>query len=145
MKTEPNLSNETLSLKYWQAVITFGQEALEAVIGAPGFSRKHPELAEKLETLNLAQLKRIILPEEIIYEIAGRPESLYDFHADAGGNLLYPSGRGKELVRPAGVSDAKKLPTQKALLEYGAYCLFKAVDVGTGYKGEQDIRRERSR
>jgi hypothetical protein len=127
-------SSQDLSLTYWQATIAFGEEAVDAVVRSPAFARRYPELSKRLESEDQLEVSHTELPGEVVYEIAGRSECLYDFYADNSGIRLFPAMRGQELVWGFPVFGAMRLPIQEALLEYGAFCLFDAVDVGPGYR-----------
>ena len=141
---EYDLSDKDLSLTYWQATVAFGEEAVDAVVRSLAFSREYPELAERLESGDQLEVSHTDLPGEVVYEIAGRPECLYDFHEDESGEWLYPSMRDQELLWGFPVFGARRLPRQEALLEYGAYCLFDAVDVGPGFKRKKDSGQKQS-
>lgn len=128
-----NLAEEKLCLKYWQAVDTFGQLAVDSVINDPDFCLKYPKLVKKINEVDSLSLSGIILSGEIIYEIAGYPKCLYDFYVGPKRFCLYPSVRGEDYRKYIKISGVKKISTQQALLKYGARCLFEAIDVGCGF------------
>jgi hypothetical protein len=130
----------TLSL--WEARETFGEEAVNAVLTVPGLPNKYPELYRKLEDSSLLP-GHIILPWELVNEMAGRPECLYDFWTGIDwrgidGDTLYPSYRGKEPTPP--VRNQRRVAPQQAIVEFGAYCMFEAIERGSGHKGTYSKR-----
>ena len=123
-----------------QATVVFGEEALEAVLSAPKFAEKYPALARRLKAINRQQYGHTVLPGEVVFEIAGQPACRYDFYTDEGKDKLYAILRGEDFEKTLapfyGLGKVNKVPVQQALLEYGIWCLFKAADVGIGYKNE---------
>jgi hypothetical protein len=137
------VTDDIRSLRYWQAIVAFGHEAVENELAEPRWCEKHPEIVEALASSDEQAKRGILLPGDIVFEIAGREECAEDFYADPDGKRLYaverewrdrsgPESRGHVLI-----------PNQEALLTYGAFCLFRASDKGIGYKGEQDTLRGR--
>ena len=43
-KKKYSLSDEALSLKYWQAVITFGNETVDRVVNQPKWAKRYPAI-----------------------------------------------------------------------------------------------------
>jgi len=146
MNAKYSLSDNILSLKYGLVVVTFGIEAVDKVIKQPKWAKKYPDLIQKILSEDLTK-GNVILPGEIIYEIAGRDECRDDYYADPDGKRLYAGDRSR---KSANLSTAEKrgyskIPNQEALLTYGAYCLFAASDRGVGYKGERGLPTDHSR
>jgi hypothetical protein len=138
MNRPHNINDNTQCLRYWQAIVAFGREAVEKELAEPRWCEEHPEIVEALASSDEQAKRGILLPGDIVFEIAGREECAEDFYADPDGKRLYaverewrdrsgPESRGHVLI-----------PNQEALLTYGAFCLFMASDKGIGYKGERD-------
>jgi hypothetical protein len=145
MMRSSNTSDQDLSLKYGLAVVTFGQRAVEDALGQAKWSEKYPELFDRLESTNQNVIARanLVLPGEIVYEIAGNEKCRDDYYADPDGERLYAVDRIRVEPGPpaAEARGHRKIPNQLALVTYGAYCLFSASDKGIGYKGERDQSR----
>jgi hypothetical protein len=136
MKPDRTSTNDPYSLTYWHAIETFGDVAVEAVINQASWSKEHPEVIKRANSREVITRNQTALPGAMIQEIAGRSECKYDFYEDEEQQVIYASFNDQELVRPFDVSKAKLIDRQDALLEYGAYSLFKAVDTGVGRRGE---------
>ena len=132
------LSDEELRLMYWQAVITFGKEAVECVVNRPMWIRKYPEIIRNAKSKDMRIKNDTLLPGEIVYEIAGQEECTHYFLAHPSGEKLYsaPKKRKQKELLAIDLKDYTKISSEEALLIYGAYCLFMAVDNIYGYKGE---------
>jgi hypothetical protein len=137
-KGPSNVRKDLMSLKYWQAVVAFGQAAVEETLRKPDVFSRHRELIEKLYTVDDETKREIILPGDLVFYIVAHPECKDDYYADPDGKRLYsverrwddrtgPETRGHVLIE-----------NTEALTEYGAYCLFMASDRGIGYKGEKE-------
>ena len=127
---------DPFSLKYWQAVVAFGLNAVEGTLSKTEVASRHPDLVHKLSVSDEQTKREITLPREVVLDIVAHPECKDDYYADPDGRRLYsverrwsdrsgPQARGHVLI-----------DKQKALEEYGAYCLSLASDRGIGYKGE---------
>lgn len=138
MKNKHDLSNHAIDLYYGLALIAFGEEAVNIVLNHAKWLEKYPDLIKRLNSTDSTKYG-ILLSGEIIYEIAGRNECRDDFYADLDNERLYAVERDRKWAEPS-VAEArgyKKIPTQEALLTYGAYCLFKAADSSYGRRGEK--------
>jgi hypothetical protein len=137
-KNPGDVRKDPLSLKYWQAVVAFGQAAVEETLRKPDVFSGHRELIEKLYAANGETKREIILPGDLVFLIVGHPDCNDGYYADPDGRRLYsverrwrdrigPEARGHTLIE-----------NTEALAEYGAYCIFMASDRGIGYKGEKE-------
>ena len=87
-----------------------------------------------------------VLPGEIIHSIASKDQGEFQFYASPDGERLYARYRHMHWLEPRAIDveiERQKLtliPTQEALLTYGAYCLFMAADNIYGRRGERDPR-----
>lgn len=140
MDSKNLLSEELHSLGYGMAITTFGQDAIQAVINDKRWIRKYPHVISGIEAKNyLARL-----PAEIVYEIAGREECTFDFFATPDGTRLYAKDRHKKWDEPRAIEieietkGYRHIPNQQALLDYGAYSLFRATDGVYGVKDETE-------
>lgn len=124
------------TLSYWHSCKTFGKAAVIDVLGQSVWSKKYPDIIQGLQSLEIPVKNRVVLPSDVVYEIARHPECLYDFFSSGDGESVYATHRGKPLVRPFDISKSKLIPRQEALMLFGSYALFRAVDVGEGLKGE---------
>jgi hypothetical protein len=129
-------SEKDLAMTYWHATEAFGVDAVNIVLGQGKWSETHPDTVQGTLSSDIRLRNRTVLPAEIVYEIASRPECIYDFFADPDGAHLYASLRDQPLIRPFDTSQAERIPTHEALVRYGAYCLYKAADAGVGLRGE---------
>lgn len=138
MNTQISLNDNILTLRYGLVVVTFGQRAVEGVLHQEKWIEKYPDLFQSLKEESISY---VILPGEIIYEIAGRDECLDDYWADPDGRRLYAISRKQPASNTAMLEAQalKKLSNQQALLEYGSYCLFAASDKGVGNKVERGL------
>lgn len=136
MKNQNLINSKSFALSYWHSVETFGVEAVEKELNQPLWSKKYPDILQKIHSGDIKIRNQSVLPGEIVYEIAGRPECLYDFYESEDRKFLYAAFRDKLLTAPFDVSKAKAIKRQDALMLYGSYSLFKAADVGVGRKGE---------
>lgn len=142
MNRKADLSdNELYSLKYWQAVVAFGATAVENTVNESRWIEIFPEIFDKLRSDNMLYKRDVILPGDIIYEIAGREECVDDYFADRDEERLYAIDKQKKVSYKPDLSDCVYIPTQEALIDYGATCLFEASDKGVGYRGERDTLR----
>src|SRR5688572_5592332 len=102
MKTKNNLSEEFHSLAYGLAHSVFGDEAREAVICDKKWIKKYPDV---INSVNSSEVKRYgtILPAEIVYEIAGREECMFDFFETPDGERLCAKYRHKKFDEPRAI------------------------------------------
>jgi hypothetical protein len=138
METKYDISSAEVQLAYGFALIVFGEAAVKKVLGHPQWLEKCPSELSRVHSEESTKFG-VTLPGEVTYEIAGQEERLYDFYADPDGLRLYAVARDRKHGEPpaAETMGDRKIPTQEALLSYGAYSLFAAVDKGTGLKGER--------
>jgi hypothetical protein len=140
MNTKNMFSEESQSIAYGNAYTVFGNEAIEAVIHNKKWMKKYPDV---INSINSSESKRYatILPAEMVYEIAGREECEFDFYTPPDGQTLHARDRHKKWDIPRTIDvlietqGFRQIPNQQALLEYGVYCLYRAVDVGWAKKG----------
>jgi len=138
MEKRYDVSSKEVSLHFGLALTVFGEDAVRSVLRQTKWDERYSSLLAKLESME-AKVFGISLPGEVVFEIAGRDECLYDFYADPDGIHLYAGARKREWTDPpaAEVLGDKKISAQDALLAYGAVSLFAAVDKGSGLKGEK--------
>jgi hypothetical protein len=142
----PSLGDESLSLKLGQAYIAFGREAVDAGLREPSWVEKFPEVIARATGPEDPERYGTVLPGEIIHSIAGKGEGAFDFYASPDGERLYARHRHGLWSEPRAIDveierqNLTLVPTQQALLTYGAYCLFMAADSIYGRRGERDPR-----
>ncbi len=143
MQKKSGLSNSVLTCRYWQAVVAFGENAVRDVLYQSIWADKYPELIQTIKQGNDQGRVKIILPTEIVREIARSKKCENEFYADPDGLRLYGVPIKVRCAEPSSVEAAgfRKVPIHEALERYGAYCLFKACDSSYGYKGERDQLR----
>jgi hypothetical protein len=145
VKDEFAITDEMVTLEYWQAVVTFGPAAVEAVLSDPRWAREYPDVARRLSSAKEDSKRKIVLPRDIILAIASRDECVDRYYVDHDGRRLYAVAKERPWAEPSS-AEAEGLaciPNAEALLEFGAYVLFQASDKGVGYRGERDpLRRE---
>lgn len=142
MNNKPPELDDLASISYGLAYVTFGKESIELVLRNKKWLEKYPDVIRDANSDSEIVKYRTILPPEIVYEIASREECTYDFFTDRDRTRLYSRDRHKKSTELRAIDieiDTKgyiKVPNHLALSEYGAFCLFKAVDSTYGYKGE---------
>lgn len=138
METKYDISSAEVQLAYGFALIVFGEAAVGKVLGHAKWLEKYPSALSRVHSEESTKFG-VTLPGEVIYEIAGQEECLYDFYADPDGVRLYAVARDRKWAEPpaAETMGDRKISAQEALLSYGAHSLFAAVDKGTGLKGEK--------
>lgn len=140
MKQENIRSHENMAIYYGLALITFGEDAVNNVLNEVEWRKKYPDLMRQFQSTEGKY--KTTLPGEIVYKIAGRDDCIYDFYASPDGERLYSKDRHKKWDVPRAIDieietkGFRHVPSQQALLEYGVYCLYKAVDSTYGIKGE---------
>jgi hypothetical protein len=138
--TLDDIDQSSLGLKYWQAVAAFGPPAVEKVVRDPQWADRYPETVRVLHGGTETERHEVLLPGDVVFEIAGHPECTDVYYADPDGKRLYaverksqdrsgPESRGHILI-----------PNQEAMVRYGAYCLFMASEKGIGYRGEVEAQ-----
>ncbi len=137
MKTETPTTTKEMGLSVWQATMAFGKPAVEAVLSGSELPQAYPDLHLELSRAHGQTRARVMLPGAVAIQIARRPECALDFYIDRGGKLLFASERGKGLIRPFDTTGARKISTEQALREFGPIAVYRAAEVGTGYKGER--------
>lgn len=152
MNTKNIFSEEFHSLDYGSAYMVFGNEARDAVIRDEKWIKKYPDVIESITSSDVKKYGTI-LPAEMVYEIAGREECEFDFYTPPDGMTLHARYRHKTWDEPRAIDvliethGFRQVPNQQALLEYGSYCLFRAVDTGSGAKkgetGRDSLRRDK--
>ncbi len=137
------LSDPALTLRHWQAVVTFGHPAVRKILAQPRWVVKHLDVLQKTQSKDLRTQFDVILPGEMILEMAAQPECLDDYYADPDGQRLYAVARRRKWEEPssAETDGLLKIPDTEALLSYGAFCLFMASDRSIGYRRERDLLR----
>jgi len=137
MEGRYDVSSQEVSLLYGLALTVFGEEAVRSVLRQPKWDNKYSSLLSKPESMEAREFA-IYLPGEVVFEIAGREECLYDFYADPDGVHVYAAPRKREWTEPP-VAEVlgHKVSAQDALLIYGAVSLFAAIDKGSGLRGEK--------
>ncbi len=109
-------------------------------------ARRHSRYAAIVQQTLSADLRTrydVILPGEILHEIAQQTTCVDDYYVDADGQRLYAVARERKGQEPssAETDGLLKLRGPQALLNYGAFCLFMAADRSVGYRLEKDLRR----
>jgi hypothetical protein len=139
MASQHSPRNEIMTLEYWQAIVTFGPAAVEAVLREPEWTNRYPELLASLASVPEAEKRKAVLPEEVLLAMAAREDCVDDFYADPDGSRLYAVRRRRPWAEPssAETDGLLRIPSVDALRSYGAFCLFNASDRGIGYKGER--------
>ena len=130
------MSSDEVELPYGLALTVFGEEAVRSVLLQPRWAKVYSSLQSKAQSTDGPTAFGIPLPGELIFEIAGRAECLYDFYADPDGVRLYAAARNGDWTPAAEALGGKRITAQEALLAYGAVSLFTAVDKGSGLRGE---------
>jgi hypothetical protein len=144
MSEQLPINDEILSLKLGQAYITFGREAVDACLREDRWTEKYPELIARASGPEDPQKYDTILPGEIIYTIAGTDAGDDKYFDSQHGERLYARNRHLHWPEPRAIDveierqNLTLIPTQQALLTYGAYCLFMATDNIYGQRGERD-------
>ena len=135
-----DLSHPALTLRYWQAVVTFGATAVEHVLAQP---RWRVLSLNPLDAQDMRAKKASVLSGELIYDFAGNGACVDDYYADPDGRRYYAVSRKRKWPEPssAETDGLVKIPNQEALLSCGAFCLFMASDRGAGYFREKDPLR----
>ncbi len=140
---EYNISDDALTLRYWQAVIAFGQIAVDTVLRQDLKDNQFSELAENIQISDDGSIRvnsAMILPGSLIYSIAGNENQPHDYTTDTSKTILGNVPRN-ESSRNMEAEGWRRMPAQEALLKYGAYCLFQSEDRGTGMCRERDPQR----
>jgi len=139
MASQHTPRDEIMTLEYWQAIVTFGPAAVEAVLRDPEWTTRYPELLGSLASLPEAEKRKVVLPMELLLAVAERDDCTDDFYADPDGSRLYAVARKRRWAEPSSAESDRllRVPRVEALQAYGAYCLFNAADRGIGYKGER--------
>lgn len=146
MSEQPPVSDESLSLTLGQAYITFGKEAVDACLRENRWMEKFPEVIARASGPEDPNKYDTVLPGEIIHSIAGKDQGEFQFYASPDGERLYARYRHVHWPEPRAIDveierqNLTQIPTQQALLTYGAYCLFMAADNIYGQRGERDPR-----
>jgi hypothetical protein len=103
MSKTDSLSGEGPSLKNWRAEITFGPEAVDAILSEARWAQQFPDVVERLQSRDEIAKSQTVLPGEMIYVIAGRDECTFDFYASPDGDRLYGKYRHKEWPEPRAI------------------------------------------
>lgn len=144
MNKQLPISDESLSLKLGQAYITFGRVAVDTCLRENHWTEKYPEVIARAIGPEDPEKYDTILPGEVIYSIAGKDEGEFQFYASLDGERIYARHRHMHWPEPRAIDieierqNLNLIPTQQALLTYGAYCLFMAADNIYGQRGERD-------
>jgi hypothetical protein len=137
------LTHAALTLRYWQACVTFGKRSTGAVLGETRWLAKYARVIEGVREKDLRSSNDVVLPGEIVFEIAGEGHGDDEFYADPDAQRLYAVARRREGKEPssADTDGLEKVATPEALLSYGAFCLFMSSDRSIGYRREKDEMR----
>ena len=143
MKDVFTINHSALTLTHWQAVVTFGSDAVETVLKQPRWLSKYATLIQQTQSNDKRTKYDAILPGEFIYEMSGQKTCWDNYYADSDNSRLYAVARERKWAEPSSAeSDGLvKLVNQQALLDYGAFCLFMASDKSIGYRYEKDMLR----
>ncbi|MDQ2809681.1 MAG: hypothetical protein M3Z04_22630 [Chloroflexota bacterium] len=136
------ISDEALSLLYWQAAIAVGRTALDAVLREPYGARRYPDLIQRTQSTNVRTKNDTVIPGELLDAALRSDLCANEFYISEDGSRIY----AVDLTLPwmaQRVADAglTRIEGTVALRSYGAYPLFMAADNSYGYKGERDTRR----
>src|SRR4030065_1637007 len=121
MDPERGNSNDPSSLAYGLAEITFGIEAVQAVVNQTKWDLKFPEIIARARSTDERVRSIARLPGGIVREIAARPECAFDFYTSPDRERLYAKYRHKTWPQPRAIDieiESKgyvKVETQDAL------------------------------
>jgi hypothetical protein len=145
-----DLSDNRLSLKYWQALDAFGPAVVGKVLANPRWQAEYPHVIQRVTSADPMTKSRTTLPGAIVYEMTRDEDLARDFYLTASEKVLFAVPRGEPAhLYVAGAPDfSRELPSLQlvsaphALLRCGAYCIYMAVEHGMGYVGEEDIHTD---
>ena len=129
-----------MSLTVAQAREIFGEQVVHVVLTSELLVAKHPLLAGHLESVDKLDYAHTFLPEEVVLAMADHADCLIEFYTVEDGSTLYATLKEIEILRTQPLlrykEGLRKVPIRQAILEYGTRCVFKAADLGIGYKWE---------
>ncbi len=152
----PALPDAHMTLRHFQLVEIFEEEALEAVLDRPEWAVRHPGFARQWGSDEPLVWSGVIVPAEILRVLVRECPCRLHLWADRDGVTLHLGGAerppfrvhrdaaGGDVMKP--LADAIKLTTESAFEVYGADAVWLALEYGRSRKGEMDLRfRETSR
>jgi hypothetical protein len=129
-----------LTTTYGTALSIFGSVAVQSIIESSSFVQQYPELALRIQSIDIRIKYDTMMPENVMLAIADRAQCSYDFWEDPSEESLSAQPASNLMDGSRNAQGWIKLNRRIALSEYGAFGLFQAVDGPQGYKREHDYR-----
>lgn len=137
------------SLFYFQLTDMFERAELYAFLNQDETENKFPYILKQWKSSDSLTQSRTLFPPEIVYAISDHCKLCMDLFAAADGETLLGAGHGKlphrllydadgQADRYEDITDARKLTTREAMVEYGPSAVWIVSEYGTSYRGEYE-------